>query len=379
MKKILYLIDILPYGGAERQLSLLLEHLSPTWEPRVVSLGGGPYHQVLLDQGISVDVYQRRSRFDLIPVLQLYLEIIRYKPDIIHSWGALCSALVAPICKAFRILFIDGTIRMGYAPKRHYWRTRITFSLADHIVANSFAGLSANHIPIEKSSVVYNAIDRDRLELSKRTSNMQKAVTTVIMTGRISTDKDFPLFFDAARLLSAQEPGCWKFIAIGAGDKNVREGYKKLAEDLVTAGVVDLPQARLELMPYLRKANIGVLLSASYHKEGISNSIMEYMACELPVICTDSGGNKELVVDGETGFVIPPEHVDSLIDKLLFLKNHPDISYRMGKAGHKRVTSLCSIGRMINEYEALYTRVLGKSHTRVPKNHTDQKSVEIGQ
>ena len=47
---------------------------------------------------------------------------------------------------------------------------------------------------------------------------------------------------------------------------------------------------------------------------------MEYMACGLPVICSDSGGNRELVIDGENGFVIPSENVDSFVEKLVFLK-----------------------------------------------------------
>jgi hypothetical protein len=93
---------------------------------------------------------------------------------------------VAPFCKAFRILLIDGSIRIGAAASRHRWRTRITFSLSDHIVANSYAGLAAHQIPAEKGSVVYNAIDPDRLESLKQKSNVQKGITTVIMTGRIS-------------------------------------------------------------------------------------------------------------------------------------------------------------------------------------------------
>ena len=379
MARILFLNDILSNGGAERQFSLLLKYLSPHWETRVVSLGGGPYHQVLLDQGTSIAVYERRSRFDLIPVLQLYSEIIRYKPDIIHSWGSLCSALVAPICKTSRILLVDGTIRIGGALPRHYWRTRTTFLLSDRIVANSFAGLSAYQVPSEKACVVYNAIDRERFGSLKQKSNTQRDGTTVIMTGRISPFKDFPLFFEAARRLSAQEPGCWNFVAVGAGEKNDRRSFMKLAEDLVAAGVVDIPDAGLEVLPHLRDASVGVLLSASHHKEGCSNSIMEYMACELPVICTDSGGNRELVVDGETGFIIPPEDVDALLDKLLFLKNHPDISHAMGKAGYERVISLCSVERMIDEYEALYTRLLAESRTRAPKSYVGPSSVEIGQ
>jgi glycosyltransferase involved in cell wall biosynthesis len=362
--KILFVTDSLSPGGAERQMSLLLKYLPAVWETRVVSLGGGPYYQVLLDQGTSVAVYRRRSRFDLIPVFRMYSEILRYKPDIVHSWGGLSSALVAPICRVLPIFFIDGSIRIA-GTTRHYWRRRITFSLSDHIVANSHAGLSAFQAPAMKSSVVYNAIDPDRLRPAKQKPYVYKDTTTVIMAARISRFKDFPSYFEAARRLNAQQPGCWRFIALGAGEEKDRKIFMKLAEDLEAAGVVDLPQAGLEVLPYLREANIGVLLSISCFKEGISNSIMEYMACELPVICSDSGGNRELAIDGETGFVIPPEDVDALVEKLLFLKNHPDISERMGKAGYKRVISLCSMERMISEYEALYTRLLDKSQSRV--------------
>lgn len=364
-KRILFVIDSLFNGGAERQLTLLVKYLPQGWETRVVSLGSGPYYQVLLDQRTSVAVYQRRSRFDLIPVFQLYLEILRYKPDIIHSWGSLCSALAAPICKVLNILLIDGTIRIGSLSKRHYWRNRVMRFLSDHVVANSVAGLSANQIPNKKSSVVYNAIDPDRLGLLKQNSNRQRDTTTVIMTGRISSVKDFPSFFEAARRLSSQDPGHWKFVAIGAGEEKDRISFVNLAEDLVAAGVVELPKAGLEVLPYVREANIGVLLNPLFIKEGFSNSIMEYMAAGLPVICTDSGGHKELVVDGETGFIISPEDVDSFIGKLVLLKNHPDISYRMGKAGYKRVISLCSIERMVSEYEGIYIRLLGNRHKKI--------------
>ena len=373
-KRILFVIDSLVAGGAERQLSLLLKYLSPDWEARVVSLGGGPYYQVLLDQMTAVTVYQRRSRFDLIPFFQLIEEIMRYKPDIIHSWGSLCSAFVAPFCKIFRILLIDGSIRLGGLSTRHLWRRRLTFSFADHIVANSQAGLSAYGVPAEKGSVIYNAIDPDRLELLKQKPTMRKEFTTVIMTARISHFKDFSSFFEAARRLNTQEPGSWKFVAIGADDENDRASLVRLAEDLVAAGVVDLPQAGLEVLPYLREADIGVLLSAACFKEGISNSIMEYMASELPVVCSDSGGNRELVINGETGFVIPSENVDALIDKLLFLKMHGDISKKMGKAGYGRVISFCSIERMIGEYEVLYDRLLGKSRKKVQKKFIDQRA-----
>jgi glycosyltransferase involved in cell wall biosynthesis len=363
LTKILYLIDGLPFGGAERQLSLLLKYLPPTWDTRVVSLDNGPYYQVLLDQKTAIVIYKRRSRFDLIPILQLYFEIWRYKPDIIHSWGWLCSALVAPVSKILHI-FLIVSIRNAVMSSRHHWRTRITMLLSDRVVANSCAGLSAFRAPLKKSSVVYNAMDPDRLQLTKRESNVHSGITTVIMTGRISPFKDFDTYFEAARRLSAQEPGCWKFVAIGAGNDNDRTNFRMRADDLIDTGVVDLLQTGLEVLPYTRDANIGVLLSASSFQEGFSNSIMEYMACGLPVICSDSGGNRELVIDGETGFVIPSENVDSFVEKLAFLKKHPDISRKMGRTGQERLTSLCSIERMISDYEVLYTELLGEGESR---------------
>jgi glycosyltransferase involved in cell wall biosynthesis len=361
LTKILYLIDSLYAGGAERQLSLLLKYLPPTWDTRVVSLDSGQYYQVLLDQKTTVVVYKRRWRFDLIPIFQLYFEIWRYKPDIIHSWGWLCSALVAPVSKIFHIFFIVS-IRDAIMSS-HHWRTRVTMFLSDLVVANSYAGLSAYRVSQKKSSVVYSAMDPDRLQLIKQGQNVRNGITTVIMTGRISARKDFSTYFEAARRLSAQEPGCWKFVAIGGiglDDENALPNFRMLADDLIDIGVVDLPLIGLEVLSYVQEANVGVLLSASSHQEGISNSIMEYMACGLPVICSDSGGNRELVIDRETGFVIPSENVDSLVEKLAFLKNNSDISRKMGRAGRERVTSLCSIERMIGAYEVLYNRAIGQ-------------------
>ena len=368
MARILFLIDSLSFGGAERQFCLLQKYLSPNWERRVVSLGSGPYYQVLLEQKVSVSVYKRRSRFDLLPVWQLCSEILRYKPDIVQSWGGLCSAIAAPICKGLRIPFIDGSIRLGGASRHQQWRRRLTFMLSDYVIANSIAGLTANRIPKEKGSVIYNAMDPDRLKSLELKTKETEKINTVIMTGRISPFKDFTTFFNAARRLNSREPTTWKFVAIGAGEEEDRQNFVRSVQDLVDSGAVVLPHVGLEVLPYVQEANVGVLLSASGFNEGISNSIMEYMVCHLPVICSDSGGNRELVLDGETGFVIPPENEDAFIEKLLFLRKNPAISVAMGKAGSERVTRLCSIERMVADYEEIYYRLLRRRQNRSLEN-----------
>lgn len=358
MPKVLYLVEALGLGGAERQFSLLIKYLPPQWEARVITFKEGPFVNFLREHGKRVDIIPRRYKNDLRPVHLIWKTILEYKPDIVHSWGYLCSAIAAPICKASGVKMVDGSIRGATYITRHQLRTKLSFFLADHVVSNSLAGLATFQISAQKSSVVYNAFDPDRLKLVEGEKNILRDVTTVVMTGRISPMKDFPSFFEAARRLQAREPGRWKFMAIGAHNGAGLNAFSKLAEDLIDAGVVELPDAGMEVLPFLMEANIGVLLSPSDIQEGFSNSIMEYMLCELPVICNDCGGNRELVVDGETGFVTPSENVEAVIEKLLYLREHPEVSKRMGQAGRQRVMSLCAIDKMVSNYESIYTRLL---------------------
>src|SRR5262249_29496798 len=97
--------------------------------------------------------------------------------------------------------------------------------------------------------------------------------------------------------------------------------------------------------------DIGVL---STFTEGISNSIMEYMALRKPVVATDGGGTKELVVDGETGFLVPPRDPYALAARVDYLLENPDIARRMGEAGESRLRRAFSMNVMIDRSVMLY-------------------------
>ena len=105
--------------------------------------------------------------------------------------------------------------------------------------------------------------------------------------------------------------------------------------------------------------NIGVLLSnMSCHGEGISNSIMEYMALEKPVIATDGGGTKELVIHGENGFLIKEKNIKILVEKIEYFIDNPKQACEMGKKGKNRLEKYFSIKRMVDETFQLYTDLL---------------------
>jgi glycosyltransferase involved in cell wall biosynthesis len=88
--------------------------------------------------------------------------------------------------------------------------------------------------------------------------------------------------------------------------------------------------------------------------EGFPQTILEYMAVGLPVIATRVGGIPELVVDGETGLIVPPNNPIAFASALRNLVESPAISERMGQAGQKRVREFFSLDSEILAHVSVY-------------------------
>jgi glycosyltransferase involved in cell wall biosynthesis len=315
---------------------------------------------VLEDAGVDVRVVPRRFRFDITPAARLWHIAFAIGPDIVHSWDWMSTVAMIPFCRARKVPLLDGAIRRGFLRPRRSLIDRMGVSLADAVVANSRAGLAAYGI-VEgaRASVVYNAFDPVRLE------NIELPIRDVasgsgvvaIMAARMVRDKDWRLFLAAARALSRDVRG-WEFVAVGVGSE--RDALMAEADDLIGAGVVRFPAGGPEVLPIVAAADIGVLLTdARTAAEGCSNSIMEYMACSLPVICTDSGGNRELVEDEVTGLLVPPGDVDALVSALRALGRDATRAREMGREARRRIETCFTIDAMVSGFVASYESALG--------------------
>lgn len=139
---------------------------------------------------------------------------------------------------------------------------------------------------------------------------------------------------------------------VGGGDAS---GLRALACELglsdrvVTTGRVQDPGREIA------RFDVAMLTSES---EGLSNALMEYMNAGRPVVCTDAGGNGELVEHGLTGFLCDVGNTDAMAGRLAELLSDPGLRARMGKAGRARIRALCDPGRAAQLHGELYVNLL---------------------
>jgi len=351
---VMMVVDSLGNGGAERQMALLASVLDGEWDASVVALTDGPFRHSLEASGVRVTVLRRAVSWDVRPAFDIWRMIRGSRPLVIHTWGWMSSLAVLFASRIEGIPLVNGSIRRSQFPRRRGLITKLTCRLSRIVIANSRAGLTAYRIPDRLGRVVHNGFDASRLieTSSLRCSDSDPCV--VVMTARMSVAKDHALLVQCARELQRREPGGWRFVVLGDGP--LRESVMMLSADLVDAGVMEFPDPTLEVIGYVQRSDIGVLFT---HGEGISNSIMEYMACGLPVVASDVGGTPELVVDGVTGILVSPGNTDGAVEALRALRNDRSRARVMGEAGRKRILEEFSVERLKSQTVEVYVEALG--------------------
>ena len=299
------------------------------------------------------------------PAASLARLLLTWRPDVVHSWDWMSTFAALPLCRLLGIPIVDATIRNGIVRRKGALQRRLSQAVSARVVANSRAGLRAWGVGPRKGRVVYNAFDPERLEATAahaadppaaRTAD-DAGPRTVVMTGRMVAHKDFSSLIAAARRLDRERPGRFRFLLLGDGPEKARLVAE--AGELRARGVVELIDPGLEVLPLVREADIGVLMSnEAVHREGCSNAIMEYMSCALPVVASAGGGNPELVTEGETGYLVPSGDPVALAAALALLADRPEVARRLGDAGRRRILEDFGVPRMVRDIERVYWEAL---------------------
>lgn len=388
MHTVLYPVNELKIGGAEQQLLELARGIDKQRYRVIVAplYGGGalePEFQAI--PGVTVINLNRRGKFDPLPLYRIGRLLRRYRVDIVQpflspaTFFGLLPALVlrTPVKIVTERCGARKVRGRGYHMYRAVedWLTRF----ADAVVPNSVAGkdmLLERGVPAHLIRVIYNGINRDRLRVDRRAAaeyrqalDVPEEGTVVGILASLTPAKGHDVLLRALAELCPRYPGLRGAVI---GDGVLRTELENLAAEL---GIRD----RVHFFGYRRDvanalAACDVIVSASRDNEGCSNSILEAMALDIPVIATDIGGNREVVEHGKTGQLIPVGDHQAMAAAIEYVMTHPAEARAFTRLAAERIASTFSLTRMVRDYERLYAELLAARARALPTQRPEPAS-----
>lgn len=356
---VLFIVGQLTRGGAEQQFYNLLTQLAPPVV--VVALTQGDYWaEPIRALGHTLIELDRRGRGDLSRFTRLRRIIRQHRPDVVHIFIDGVTGLygrIGALLAGHRCVVAGERSHPVHHPR--WYRALLPLlnlgvaavvpnsqAAADYLVQHRLA-------PRRKIHVIPNGIDPDAFESASppATPPWPEAWADGVMAGmvgRVSYAKSPETLVALAAALRAQQSPV-RFAWIGGG---ALLGETQALAD--THGVTDtlyFTGERHDVPALLQALDLFVLTS---RYEGASNAILEAMAAGLPCIVTDAGAARQLVVDGDTGFVVPVGDVDGLARQISVLADDPARRRAMGERARERVRHEFTIPVMADRYRALY-------------------------
>lgn len=368
---ILYVITELDIGGAEKALFELVRRLDrDRYAVEVACLTGRGAVGGWL-RGLHVPVhFLRMPPGGFRPWQALLAErrlrrIIReLRPDIVHT--VLFHANLLGRLAARRGLFFD---RPGFvsgvrvAERRHRWHLiadHLTHRLMDVEVCVS-EGVrhfteTAARIPAHKLRVIPNGVDLAAIDAVKPVDLVELGclpdVPAVCFVGRLDPQKGLGDLLHAVHELHRREILC-QLVLVGQGPQ--RAELEALARSLGIAEWVHFLGWRADAPAVMAACEVFVMPSLW---EGMPNAVMEAMALGRCVVATAVEGTSELIVDGESGLLVPPQAPHLLMHALADALAEPALRDRLGRAARRRIAAHFTIEQTVAQYDALYQQLL---------------------
>lgn len=359
--KILFTIGTFGPGGKERRMSSLMEILAERgFELGIIAQGGSP--NLARVSPLCRRTYEYRPGQRRFNIREHRQAVADFGPDLIHSWNGantLYSLLAARGRSGCRVVTSEIT-NARYAPllSKEYWMTRLNFSLSDRVLSNSMAGLEAKVAPLRKSRVIYNGYRLDRLEridLEKYRNVAAPGNVNVVMAARFSREKDYSTVLKTAALARGENLKLHFVLAgDGCGLPAMRAEAERLRLDNVTftGHVADIDNLLCQM-------DVGILsTNARYHQEGISNSVIEYMAHGMPAVVSRGGATREIIRSGWNGYVFRESDPLDLLDRLGGFATDRELAKRLGNNARRTVIDRFNIDDMGERFIRLYRELL---------------------
>lgn len=388
MLKILYITTGLNTGGAEMMLYKLLSRLDrEQFNPVVLSLiDQGTLGERILSLGVPI--YTLDMKQGSIPNLTHVWKLIRIvhqcKPDLIQGWMNQGN-LAALVAKYFSfqsssvIWGIRGTVySLDLENRLTAWIIQLCAALSvlvDNIIYVSHVARKQHEVlgfSLEKGCVIPNGFEIELFNSSLEARHdircglgLRENTFLIGLICRYHPMKDHSNFFHAAALLLKSHPDV-HFILVGTDVDTKNKALNNLIQDLGIYNRVHLLGERRDVNRIT--ASLDIASSASAYGEGFPNVIGEAMSCCVPCVATDIGDSAWII--GDTGITVPPRNSQALANAWKEIINlDPEQRGKLGKAARLRIVEHFSLDFVVNQYEALYRRVLKRKNLQVEKTY----------
>ncbi|MEN6484435.1 MAG: glycosyltransferase [Syntrophobacteraceae bacterium] len=365
---LLYVVNSLNPGGTERLVEQMSAAFADEFEASVVCLDEpGSWAAGLRDRGIPVHCMYRQPGLDIGIAYKLARHCRRHRIDIIHAHQ--CT----PWFYAALSRLLYGTPRLlleehgRFYPevensKRAFFNRTVIRPLTHRFVAVSedvrnrlvaYEGLDYKQI-----EVIYNGVapehplEDDERNRIRRSFGFGPDDFLVGTAGRFDPIKNLPMLLKSiagARKTNARIRG----LLLGNGP--IFGQMQQLRDSLGLSAQVVMPGHRDDARRLIQCLDLFVLSSFS---EGTSMALLEAMASGVPAVVTAVGGNPEVVVGGQTGWVVSSDSVEELTDAILDAAMHPDKTADFGEAARKRFQERFTRESMLGNYRAIYCELL---------------------
>jgi sugar transferase (PEP-CTERM/EpsH1 system associated) len=364
--KVFYFITELSIGGAQIALYNLVSCLDrDRYEQTVICLYNGDKFvgQQIGSLGIPIIDLGMRNKLRVDAFWRLYLLLRQTHPDILYTWmfhSNIPGRIIGRLAGVQHIISSEHT--MGQEGRGRRWLNRLTSPFADRIICVSQAiadyARQVIGLPGEKLVVIPNGIDLDKFtnlpskNQARLRFHLPEGQVIIGAIGRPRPVKGYAILLQAFIQIANERPQT-HLVFVGDGPDK-----KALAAKAAEAGLI-------ECVTFLGdQADIPGLLPAfdilamPSVNEGLGIVALEAMAAGLPVMGTRVGGIPEVVVEGETGLLVPPSDAPALTEALLGLIDDSGLRRRFGEAGRRYVCDHFSEQNVRLKTENLYTELL---------------------
>lgn len=353
------------HGGTEGQLLELLRHLPALgYAPRLVVLRDTAFTRELADFCCPVQTLGIRRILSLITLWKLirfFYQLRGERVPLVHVYFNDASLMIPPFAWLAGSKVIVSRRDMGiWYTRLNLWALRWVGQFVDRVIANS-QGVArqvevCEWLPRDRIRIVCNgyAFDRDGapplagFRAQHRIGPTDPIVGIVANLSSVKRHADLLKAFVEVR---RRQPSA-HLVLLGTGPLLDSLKQQVTASDLTDC--VHFLGSVSDVIPVVKHFSVGVLCSES---EGFSNALIEYMACGVPPVCTRTGGNVELVADGNNGFLVEVGDISALAERILQLMSDRELANRIGGAAQRYVGQY-TVARMLAGTTDVYHELL---------------------